>query len=108
MYDGRAESLTTSFAEGDFRVTGAEIGPGVLLAVGAVNGSDSIRLEVISVSSGPKVESWRLFATDKRSEHYVYPEGPVATEQCTRRKGLSEALGADTRGCSSASGSSPA
>jgi hypothetical protein len=74
MYDVRAESLTSRFAEDDFRVTSAELGPGGLLAVEAVNGSDSIRLEVIPMSSGPKVESWRLFAVDKSSEHFVYPE----------------------------------
>jgi hypothetical protein len=74
MYDVRAEFLTSRFAEDDFRVASAELGPGGLLAVEAVDGSDSIRLEVIPMSSGPKVESWRLFATDKSSEHYVYPE----------------------------------
>jgi hypothetical protein len=74
MYDLRAESLTSRFAEDDFRVTSAELGPGGLLAVEAVDGSDSIRLEVIPMSSGPKVESWRLFALGKSSEHYVYPE----------------------------------
>jgi hypothetical protein len=74
MYDVRAESLTSSFAEGDFRVTGAEVGPGGFLTVDVVNGTDPIRLEVIPMSSGPKVESWRLFAVGNRDEHYVYPE----------------------------------
>jgi hypothetical protein len=74
MYDVQAKFLTSRFAEDDFRVSSAELGPGGLLTVEAVNGSDSIRLEVIPMSSGPKVESWRLFAVDKSSEHYVYPE----------------------------------
>jgi hypothetical protein len=74
MYDVQAEFLTSRFAEDDFRVASAELGPGGQMAVEAVNGSDSIRLEVIPMSSGPKVESWRLFALDKSSEHFVYPE----------------------------------
>ncbi|GLY43163.1 hypothetical protein Amsp01_091860 [Amycolatopsis sp. NBRC 101858] len=73
MYDVRSESLTSSFAEGDYRVTGTGIGPGGLLAVEAVHGSDSIRLEIMPDSSGPKVESWRLFAVGTADEHHVYP-----------------------------------
>jgi hypothetical protein len=74
MYDAQAAFLTSRFAEGDFRVTGTELGPGGLLVVEAVDDSDLIRLEVIPETSGPKVESWRLFARDKSSEHFVYPE----------------------------------
>lgn len=74
MYDVQAAFLTSRFMESDFRVTGAEVGPGGLLALEATNSSDSIRLEVMPVSSGPKVESWRLFAVGDSTEHYVYPE----------------------------------
>ncbi|MEV6902172.1 hypothetical protein [Amycolatopsis sp. NPDC051372] len=74
MYDVRAASLTSSFAKADFRVAGAEIGTGGQLIVEAVTGSDSIRIEVIPVSSGPKVESWRLFAVGDNDDHFVYPE----------------------------------
>ncbi|MEV8607998.1 hypothetical protein AB0383_08690 [Amycolatopsis sp. NPDC051373] len=56
-------------------MAGAEIGTGGQLIVEAVTGSDSIRIEVIPVSSGPKVESWRLFAVgDNDDGHFVYPE----------------------------------
>jgi hypothetical protein len=74
MFDVRSESLTSSLAVGDFRVTGAEIGPGGLLFVETVNGSDSIRLEIVPDSSGPKVESWRLFTVGNVEEHHVFPE----------------------------------
>ncbi|MEQ0559680.1 hypothetical protein ABJI51_11400 [Amycolatopsis sp. NEAU-NG30] len=74
MYDVRAKSLTSSFAEGDFRVTSADLGPGGLLVAEEADGSDSIRVEVIPMSSGPKVESWRLFAVEEGAEHFVYPE----------------------------------
>ncbi|MEV6832008.1 hypothetical protein [Amycolatopsis sp. NPDC051102] len=74
MFDVRAKSLTSSLAEGDYRVIVAEVGPGGLLAVEAANGSDSIRLEAIPMSSGPQVESWRLFALEKDAEHFVFPE----------------------------------
>lgn len=74
MYDVQAAFLTSSFTENDFRVTGADIGPGGLVVVEATSGSDSIRIEVIPESSGPKVESWRLFAVGDNGEHYVYPE----------------------------------
>ncbi|MEV4604701.1 hypothetical protein AB0K15_46025 [Amycolatopsis sp. NPDC049253] len=74
MYDVQAAFLTSRFAEDDFRVTGADLGPGGVVVVEAAGGSDSIRIEVIPDSSGPKVESWRLFAVGDHGEHYVYPE----------------------------------
>jgi hypothetical protein len=73
-YDAKAEFLTARFAEDDFRVTSAGIGPGGLLTVEAIHGADSIRLELVPVNSGRKVESWRLFAVGNTTEHFVYPE----------------------------------
>lgn len=73
-YDARAESVTSSLAEGDFRVTAAEFGPGGLLIVEATSDGDAIRLEVFPDCSGPWIESWRLFELSDDGEHFVYPE----------------------------------
>ncbi|MBE8522127.1 hypothetical protein ILP97_32370 [Amycolatopsis sp. H6(2020)] len=73
-YDAQAEFLTARFAGGDFRVTAAEYGPGGLLVIEATNDGDPIRLEVFPDCSGPWIESWRLFALEEGSGHFVYPE----------------------------------
>jgi hypothetical protein len=80
MYDVQAAFPTSRFAEGDFRVTGTELGPGGLLVVEAVNGSDLIRLEVIPETSSPKVESWRLFAATRVLSTSCTRKPPVATD----------------------------
>ncbi|MEU0535455.1 hypothetical protein [Amycolatopsis tolypomycina] len=73
-YDAQAEFLTARFAEGDFRVTDAKLGPGGQVVVEATDDGDPIALEIFPDCSGPWIESWRLFALEEGSEHFVYPE----------------------------------
>ncbi|WP_206784965.1 hypothetical protein [Amycolatopsis sp. MtRt-6] len=73
-FDAQAEFLTGRFAEGDFRVTGAKLGPGGEVVLEATNDGDPIRLEIFPDCSGPWIESWRLFALDEGAGSYVYPE----------------------------------
>jgi len=40
----------------------------------AADERDSLRLEFVPETSGPRVESWRLFAPGDSDEHHVYPE----------------------------------
>jgi hypothetical protein len=73
-YDSQAEYLTSTLAERDFRVSAAGLGPGGLVTVEAADETDFLRLEFVPETSGPKVESWRLFALGGSDEHHVYPE----------------------------------
>ncbi|HTI21775.1 MAG TPA: hypothetical protein VL652_12335, partial [Kutzneria sp.] len=73
MYDAQASSLTSWFKRHEFRVVGSDLETAGLLAIEATDGSDVIRLEIIPMTSGPKVESWRLFRVGD-SVHHVFPE----------------------------------
>ena len=72
MYDGQAKLLTSIFADGEFRVTRSELETAGALGVEAANGPHVLRLEAIPMTSGPTVESWRLFRLGD-SVHHVYP-----------------------------------
>jgi hypothetical protein len=69
MYERLACKLEGILAKGSVRVTGATLGAAGTIVLEM---TDSVRLEVYPMSSGPSHEAWRLI--DSRRNHFVYPE----------------------------------